>query len=376
MNRRARVDALRHAMAAAGVDLCVLVSPQNQIYLTGFRTIYYPRPVLVVVEPEATTLVVPRCDEHEARATAEADRIVAYGEQPGDDGPSSELACLEGPLALLPAGSTVGVETRLCPLRVGQELGRLGLAVADVGDILLGARARKDADELELVRRAAALVEIATAASLEAVAAGTTELAIDEAGNVAACEAAGCFADASTLELFVITAAGSERTIHPHTMSTTRRLARGDVVSHSRQVGVAGYRAEIERTAFVGRPTGEQVRVFDAVRRAQEAAVAELRPGTRCGDVDLRAREILAAEGLDAYALHRSGHGLGLGTEWPSLAFDNPRPLEEGMILSVEPAVYVPGLGGFRHSDTFLVTAGGAERLTSMPTDLESLTFG
>jgi Xaa-Pro dipeptidase len=116
--------------------------------------------------------------------------------------------------------------------------------------------------------------------------------------------------------------------------------------------------------------------VFDAVRTAQQTAIEAVRPGAKCSDVDLAARAVLATAGLEAFALHRTGHGLGLATELPYLRFDNPAPLEEGMIVTVEPGVYLPGLGGFRHSDTLAVTADGAEFLTSFPTDLTSLTIG
>ena len=115
--------------------------------------------------------------------------------------------------------------------------------------------------------------------------------------------------------------------------------------------------------------------MFELVRSAQLAAIEAVGPGVPCSDVDRIAREVLAAAGVERYAFHRSGHGLGLGTELPWLRYDNPSRLEEGMVVTVEPGIYLPGLGGFRHSDTLRVTSAGAEVLTSFPSDLVSLTL-
>jgi Xaa-Pro dipeptidase len=361
-------------MHNSGISLCVLISPPNQTYFTGFKTIYYPRPVLVLVEQPATTLVVPRCEEHEARATADVDTIVTYSEQPGVASPFSELDCLSERLQGIPDGSKVGIEIGVCPVRLADLVTSHGFPIVDIGDVAAKLRETKDAHELHHLRVAARITEMAVEASMKAITIGATEIEVDHSGNAAACAAAAQLDFAASLELFVISSSGAQRTTFPHTLSTNRRLEAGDVVSHSRQTGVSGYRAEVERTLFVGRPGAEEERVFETVRAAQLTAIEAVRPGARCSDVDRAAREVLAAAGLDAFALHRTGHGIGLATEWPYLSFDNPEVLEEGMVLTVEPGVYVRGLGGFRHSDTILVTATGREVLTSFPTDLASLT--
>jgi Xaa-Pro dipeptidase len=375
MDYARRVAALRTCMQKSDVELCIVASPSNVAYFTGFRMIYYPRPVLLFVDKQATTLVVPRCDEHEARATGHVTVISAYFEQHGVSGPSSHLECLVEQLRGIPEGSQVGLEGDVCPTQLADLVTSHGFRIGDVGPSLARLRESKDQAELELLRSAAELTNLAVAASMQSMAIGVTELEVDASGNAAACGAAANLDFPTTVELFAITSSGAERTTFPHTLSTNRRLALGEVVSHSRQVGLGGYRAEMERTIIVSRASLEQKRVFNAVRAAQQTAIEAVRPGAKCSDVDRLAREVLATAGLDAFALHRTGHGLGLATEWPYLRFDNPKPLEEGMVVTVEPGVYLPGLGGFRHSDTLAVTADGAEVLTSFPTDLASLTI-
>ncbi len=374
MDYHQRVAALRRHMQELSVPLCVFTAPPNLAYFTGFRMIYYPRPVLLLVDQQRTALIVPRCDEHEARATGHVSELVAYVEHEGAVGPGTHIEGLLEYLRGLPAPSRIGVEMDVCPAQLAHLITSQGLSTHDVGGVVARLRERKDRDELELLRSAAGITNLAVAASLESLAIGVTELEADAAGNSAACSAAAELDVSATLELFAITSSGAERTTFPHTLSTNRRLEEGDVVSHSRQIGLGGYRAEVERTFIVGRPSSEQGRVFNVVRAAQQAAIDAVRPGASCSDIDRAAHDVLAAAGLDAYVLHRTGHGLGLATEWPFLRFDNPAPLEEGMVLTVEPGVYLPAVGGFRHSDTLVVTADGAEVLTSFPTDLESLT--
>jgi Xaa-Pro dipeptidase len=175
----------------------------------------------------------------------------------------------------------------------------------------------------------------------------------------------------------VMTPSGSKRSIMPHVFSNTRRMEEGDALIHSRQVALNGYRAELERTVVLGEPTPRQVEAFEAARKAQRAAMDFIEPGVTAAQVDEVARDVLREAGFGEYAIHRAGHGLGISAhEEPYLRFDNDLVLEEGMVYCVEPGIYVPGLGGFRHSDTVVLTSEGSRPITEYPTDLASLTIG
>ena len=109
---------------------------------------------------------------------------------------------------------------------------------------------------------------------------------------------------------------------------------------------------------------------------ARRRAFALVRPGAACGEIDLAANGFLREEGFGDYLLHRTGHGFGLGNhEGPWVAEGSQDVLVENMLISIEPGIYIPNLGGFRHSDTVLVTKDGYESLTHFPTDLQSLTL-
>lgn len=160
----------------------------------------------------------------------------------------------------------------------------------------------------------------------------------------------------------------------PHVFSNTRKLQKGDIVIHSRQVALNGYRAELERTVVLGGLTDEQNNAFEAARAAQQAAVDFIRPGVTAAEVDDVSRQILKKAGFGDYAIHRVGHGIGISVhEEPSLRFDNNLVLEEGMVFTIEPGIFIPGVGGFRHSDTVVLTKNGNRLITEYPRDLPDL---
>lgn len=153
-----------------------------------------------------------------------------------------------------------------------------------------------------------------------------------------------------------------------------RRIAKGDGIVNVIVVRINGYGVENERTFFVGAPSEEQRRCFDVMYRAQAAATAAMVEGNRICDIDAAAQRIIEAEGLGACIFHRTGHGIGIGGhEYPDDTAFNYAPLKAGMVFSSEPGIYVPGLGGFRHSDTVIVGRDGPEPVTRYPRELDAL---
>ncbi len=148
----------------------------------------------------------------------------------------------------------------------------------------------------------------------------------------------------------------------------------GDVLVTGAGAPMWGYNSELERTMIVGRPTDEQRRMFDWMKRAQETAFAAMRPGATCSDVDRAVRKFYEENDLMKFWKHHSGHAIGLRYhEGPFLDAGDHTELKPGMVFTVEPGLYAPELGGFRHSDTALMTEDGLEIMTYYPRDLESL---
>ena len=139
---------------------------------------------------------------------------------------------------------------------------------------------------------------------------------------------------------------------------------------------VWGYLSELERTMFLGEPSQEQKLFFGHMLALQDICFAAIKPGASAASVDLAMRAYVDEHGLWDHWRHHVGHGLGQRIhESPFLDRGYDGVLLPGTILSVEPGLYVPGLGGFRHSDTVLVTESGIEFLTNYPRDLRSLTL-
>jgi len=134
---------------------------------------------------------------------------------------------------------------------------------------------------------------------------------------------------------------------------------------------VGGYASDITRVAHVGTPTERFRRACGAVEAAVQAAVAVVRPGVRCSDVDAAARGAIEEAGFGPFFIHRTGHGLGLsGHEPPWIMAGEATPLEPGMVFSIEPGVYLPDELGVRLEEIVAVTASGCEILSRLPRDV------
>jgi len=139
---------------------------------------------------------------------------------------------------------------------------------------------------------------------------------------------------------------------------------------------IFGYNAELERALVVGQPTDEQRRLFDHTAAAQQTAFAALRPGATCADVDGAVLAYFEANDLLPLWRQHTGHAIGLRKhEAPFLDVGDFTRIEPGMVFTIEPGVYSPEIGGFRHSDTVAVTEDGIDPLTDYPSDIESLTI-
>ena len=161
---------------------------------------------------------------------------------------------------------------------------------------------------------------------------------------------------------------------YPHAITINATLKRGDVLVTGAGAKVFGYDSELERTMFVGEPSAEQRRYFHHMKEVQEVCFEAIKPGHECAEVDLAMRYYYEKHSLWHAWRHHVGHALGLlGHEAPFLDMGDHTILKPGMVFSVEPGLFIMGLGGFRHSDTIVVTESGIEYLTYYPRDLESM---
>ncbi|QNI34950.1 aminopeptidase P family protein [Alloacidobacterium dinghuense] len=220
----------------------------------------------------------------------------------------------------------------------------------------------KDADELLLMERAALLGCNLFTAVLPHMQAGVTESEI-----AADLEFFARSMGAEGMSFETIVASG-KRSALPHGRATTAKVPGRGFVTLDFGVILNGYCSDMTRTVHMGKPGREEQSAYEAVLEAQEAAVAAVKPGATCGEVDEAARSVLRGAKLDKYFTHSTGHGVGIEIhESPRVAAEQKQVLEPGMVITIEPGVYIEGKFGIRIEDMVAVTKSGGKILTPAP---------
>ena len=353
-----RRRALQSRLAADGLGALLITKPASWYYLTGFSG---DAGVLVISRRGAAIITDGRFTE-QARQEASGVRIIL---QSGTLAASAgELVRSSGTRKIGFDASQVSVAT-LAGLRAAS--GRRVRWIAAAGHVE-GLRGRKDAAELAQMRKAACLADRVMEHALKLLKPGVRELEI-----AAEIEFQMRQLGASGPAFDTIVASGP-RSAYPHARATAKRLRKNELVVLDLGAILAHYCSDITRTVVVGRASHRVRRWHQAVQGAQAAAIEAVKPGAACGAVDAAARQVLAGQSLDQYFVHSTGHGLGLEVhEDPRLAKGQKRILEPGNVVTVEPGVYVPGVGGIRIEDDVAVHENGTEVLTRVPRDLIEL---
>ncbi len=364
-----RLEALRALAKANGVDCVALMPGANLRYFTGLTTRLSERPTVLFVPTEGPlAVVVPQLEAAAAEdQLPEGARLFVYRDEEGHEHIFYQVA-----EALDLAGKAIGVE--YLAMRV-MEMRRIeqaapGCQLLATEPWLPQLRRVKDEVEIAHMRRAVEVAERAMARLLDegGIRPGRTEL------EVAADLKIALLREGTQGEPFEPLVVAGPNSALPHAGPSNRPLAEGDLVIVDWGAVVEGYRSDITRTFVLGEPTAEMVRIHDAVLAANRSARLAVRPQMPAQEVDCLARRAITSAGYGEFFIHRTGHGLGLEThEPPYLVEGNLALLEPGMTFTVEPGVYVPGLGGVRIEDDVLVTPDGSETLTTLRRGLIAL---
>jgi Xaa-Pro dipeptidase len=362
-----------------GVEAMLVLAPANTYYLSGFHAVTYSRPVAVIVCDDPV-LVIPELEETHARERSVIAQIRTYSDLGlgGLDGKSTfELAidlCVDVLRDLALQGRRVGFEpTNLTVDGHGYLRGAWGTPLIPVKGAVERLRMVKDADELAAIRIGCGLADHGMRVEVDATRVGTTEISIMARGNAAMLEeAARRYPDRQTASMS--RPVSGAKAVLPHSIPSGKPIERGDVVIHGTGCLVDAYYSEDERTMFVGPPAAAQERMFEVMRRAQQSAIDAIRAGVPCREIDRAARSVIEEAGYGRQFTHRTGHGIGIDVhEAPYFSASDETILQPGMVMSVEPGIYVEGVGGFRHSDTVAVTESGCDVLTAFPKTLQDL---
>jgi Xaa-Pro aminopeptidase len=353
-----RRQVLRKLLAAAHLDALLITQPANWYYLTGFTG----ESGALLISNKGASLITDGRFTVQAKLEAPGVKII---QQKGSlFGATGEFVRAEG-------GKRIGFDPgqitvdQLAAFRKGSK-GRTEWKHAS--GLVETLRMKKEPLEVAQMRKAAILASdiVTEAAALLKPGVREFEVAAEIEFQMRKRGASG--------PAFESIVAFGERGAFPHARPTSKRLRKNELVVLDLGAILGHYCSDITRTYFVGRVSARVRQWYTAVQEAQAAAIAAVKSGVTCGEVDAAARQVLAGYRLDHYFVHSTGHGLGLVVhEDPRLARGQEKRLEPGNVVTIEPGVYVEGVGGIRIEDDVAVHSDRTEVLTRAPRHLIEL---
>ena len=352
MNYRARLQAAGEEVSKHRLDHLLVTHLPNIRYLSGFTG---SSGVLLVSRTGSILFIDGRYTEQAKEEVRDAKVVITARQAlPG----AADWLARRGSRT---KSLSIGIEAEHLTVADRRRLVALlpkRLRLREVPPLIEHARMTKDSDELVLIRKA-----VTTGARLFDIALKAIRPEGREVDVAAKMEYAAREAGAEGMSFETIIASGV-RSALPHGRASEARIATGGFVVCDFGVILHGYCSDRTRTVYVGSATEEARRIYGAVLEAQLAAIDAVQPGVSVGSVDQAARKVLQKNGLAKYFTHSTGHGVGLEIhEAPRVAKGQPELLRPGMVITVEPGVYLPGKWGVRIEDMVAVTEHGCEVL-------------
>ena len=353
-----RRGALVRKFEVLQVESLLVTHPADWYYLTGFTG----ESGALVVTRRGTTLITDGRFTGQAKAEASGVTVV---QQKGS------LFEYAGEFLAGSKAKNVGFEATQLSVSQYQALRKAagrGCKWKPAAGLVASLRMHKDAQELAVMRRAAILAGRVVEEAIPLLKAGVREFEV-----AAEIEYQMRKRGASGAAFETIVAFG-ERAALPHARPTAKRLKKNEFVVLDLGVILAHYCSDITRTFYYGKAPERARQWYKAVQDAQVAAIAAVKNGVQCGDVDAAARQVLEGQGLGKYFVHSTGHGLGLEVhEEPRIARGQKKRLEAGNVVTIEPGIYIEGVGGIRIEDDVAVHANRIEVLTRITRDFIEL---
>ncbi|WP_026572197.1 M24 family metallopeptidase [Bacillus sp. UNC438CL73TsuS30] len=359
-----RVEKLQAWMKENEIEVSFITSSENVFYLSGYFTNPHERLLaLVVFQQEEPFLVCPAMEVHDAKRSGWDHEIIGYSD-------------IENPWEMIQSSiqkririvSKTAIEKEHMNVERYEQLSSLFPKAAFISaeEKLRILRMIKDAKELKVIEEACALADYAVEFGASEIKEGKTELDVLNAVEYALKQKGVTEMSFATMVLTGANAAS------PHGNPGLTKIKKGDLVLFDLGVVVDRYCSDITRTVAYGDINDKQKEIYDTVLKAQLAAIEASKPGVTAAEVDLTARRIIADAGYGEYFPHRLGHGLGISVhEYPSMTETNQLVIEEGMVYTIEPGIYVPEVAGVRIEDDLFITADGAKVLTNFPKELQ-----
>jgi Xaa-Pro dipeptidase len=365
------------------MDCVILFSVTDIFYLTGFHFRPSERPIAFIMDPqEKAHLFVPHLEFEHAQEYAVVDHVHYYPEYPGLKHPMEYFkevlteANFVGKVVGFDADGYSSAKGYSGP-RVSQFLE--AKEMKSVRGWIEEMRFIKSPREIELIKESCRWGNLAHRLLQKYSKPGLSEIEITSRASteatMAMIETLGPdYKPHGNTAYAIFRGQVGKMSAFPHAVTQNLILQKGDTLVTGAAADVWGYHSELERTMFVQEVSKEQEVYFQHMYEAQEVAFKNIKPGLPCSAVETEVQKYFKENGLTHLVSHHTGHAIGLlGHEAPFFDLGDQTVMQPGMVFTVEPGLYVRGLGGFRHSDTVLVTEDGMEMLTYYPRDLASL---
>ena len=368
-----RLARLRKGMAQRELDAFLSLKLVNTYYLSGLtsldtaRPTSYTRPIVVIVDESSACLIIPSLDEEAADETSAVRDIRSYSTSPA---PEAARKLVAERLRELGA-KRVGIEQDTVTHDWIRFLDRNapGAELVEANRVIEELRTVKDEVEIAQLRIAAELSDAAVSAGLAASSSGVRELQAETEGLVALRQAASERGDGAFVDVISLILSGPKGAM-PHEFTTGKRLEVGELMWHCWLVSYEGYWVENVRAGVVSPTPGDHEDTYELVRESLLAGQEAARPGALAGDVYRAVMGVLKSRPTPGRILTRSGHGMGLEYHEPPFIEDTDEtPLEPGLVLTVEPGVWIGGVGGITLSNTLVIREDQAEVITQASLD-------
>lgn len=381
-----RIEKVRSVLQAKNLKGMVFFNTRSIFYLTGFHHIPTERPIALVLPTDGDLgLFVPELEVNQVKDTVPlVPDVFSYFEYPDEIHPMKHFA--KGLMERGLGDKEIAADSPGAPGYWGYMGPKLTEIVPKakitiLNELIMDMRVIKDEEEIALIKESCKWGNLAHQLLQEYTYVGASEIEVVNAVNSEASRVMMKTLGPSFKPLSgpICAVAGYRGQIGagsaiPHATTGNNFFKSGDTLVTGAGSNVGGYRSELERTMFMGEPSEKQVKYFNIMYKAQDAALNAFGPNVKNADVDRAARKVFKDEGVWDLVEHHTGHAIGMeGHERPFLDIGSKVVMKPGMVFTVEPGIYIHNFAGFRHSDTVLITEDGSEMLTYYPRDLESL---
>lgn len=355
----ARIARAQKEMEKTGLDYLLVGPGSDLFYLTGYNAHLSERMNLLIIGRDGSAaMVVPVL---EAPLYAGREALAPTRTWTETESPSALAASIVGDAA----GKKIGVADQLWSIfLIRLQDAVTGASWLSGNDVMRTLRMRKDAKEVETLAEVGRRTDAAWTEFVETA-------QITGLSETQAVAKLGAMMEKQGLAFKGGICASGPNSASPHHHTGDRVIQRGDAIVFDWGSDIDGYHSDITRTVFIGEPTEEFRKVYDIVKRANQAAFEAVKPGVPCENIDKAARDLITAEGYGDAFIHRTGHGLGLDVhEEPYMVGGNTLPLESGMVFSDEPGIYLEGNFGVRVEDIVVCTETGGRRFNEASREL------